>query len=61
MKSKKAHKKLHDYLMKFPCVILDYPFGEDVHVYKVEGKIFAIYFCSEKEETINLKCDPIHA
>lgn len=47
--------------MKLPCVILDYPFGDDVHVYKVEGKIFAIYFCSEREESINLKCDPVHA
>lgn len=61
MKSPKVNKRIHNYLMKLPYVMLDYPFGDDVHVYKVEGKIFAIYFCSETEESINLKCDPVHA
>lgn len=61
MKSKKQNSSVHDYLMQLPAATLDYPFGEDIHVYKVEGKIFAIYFCDEKEESINLKCDPVHA
>ena len=52
---------VHDYLMKLPCAILDYPFGDDVHVYKVEGKVFAIYFKDAQSESINLKCDPVHA
>jgi len=47
--------------MALPNAVLDYPFGEDIHVYKVEGKIFAIYFKDAKSESINLKCDPIHA
>ena len=47
--------------MNLPCAILDYPFGEDIHVYKVEGKVFAIYFKDSDNESINLKCDPIHA
>ena len=52
---------VHDYLMKLPCAVLDYPFGDDVHVYKVEGKVFAIYFKNTQAESINLKCDPVHA
>lgn len=55
------NKPLHDYLMGLPCALLDYPFGADIHVYKVEGKIFAIYFCSDEVERINLKCDPVLA
>lgn len=55
------NKPLHDYLMQLPCAVLDYPFGSDIHVYKVEGKIFAIYFKDSNSESINLKCDPVHA
>ena len=51
----------HDYLMQLPCATLDYPFGADIHVYKVEGKVFAIYFKDDTRESINLKCDPVHA
>lgn len=52
---------LHPYLMQLPEAVLDYPFGADIHVYKVEGKVFAIYFKDDKREIINLKCDPAHA
>jgi predicted DNA-binding protein (MmcQ/YjbR family) len=52
---------LHKYLIQLPEAILDYPFGADIHVYKVEGKVFAIYFKDDTSESINLKCDPVHA
>lgn len=52
---------LHKFLMALPSVELDYPFGADIHVYKVEGKVFAIYFKDDMTERINLKCDPVHA
>jgi len=52
---------LHKYLIKLPEAKLEYPFGPDAHVYKVEGKIFAIYFKDKESESINLKCDPVHA
>jgi predicted DNA-binding protein (MmcQ/YjbR family) len=55
------NKTLHDFLMNLPEAVLDYPFGADIHVYKVEGKVFAIYFKDDKSERINLKCDPVHA
>ena len=50
---------LHDFLMSLPEAVLDYPFGADIHVYKVEGKVFAIYFKDDTRESINLKCDPV--
>lgn len=55
------NKTLHDFLMNLPEAVLDYPFGADIHVYKVEGKVFAIYFKDDTRESINLKCDPVHA
>lgn len=55
------NKPLHKFIMKLPNAILDYPFGADIHVYKVEGKVFAIYFRDSTNESINLKCDPVHA
>lgn len=55
------NKPLHKYLMSQPNAELDYPFGPDAHVYKVEGKVFAIYFKDSTSESINLKCDPVHA
>jgi predicted DNA-binding protein (MmcQ/YjbR family) len=54
----KPNQSLHDYLISLPAALLDYPFGDDIHVYKVEGKVFAIYFKDAKSESINLKCDP---
>lgn len=48
---------LHKYLIKLPEATLDYPFGSEAAVYRIEGKIFAI----AAEGSINLKCDPIHA
>jgi len=48
---------LHKYLIKLPEATLDYPFGPEAAVYRVEGKIFAIAVAG----SINLKCDPEHA
>jgi predicted DNA-binding protein (MmcQ/YjbR family) len=48
---------LHDFLIKLPEATLEYPFGPQAAVYKVEGKIFAIAVAGR----INLKCDPAHA
>jgi len=48
---------LHNYLVKLPEATLDYPFGPEAAVYRIEGKIFAIAV----DGSINLKCDPKHA
>ena len=44
-----------------PGAKLDYPFGEQAAVYKVNGKMFALI--AEKKEPVNisLKCDPLLA
>jgi predicted DNA-binding protein (MmcQ/YjbR family) len=49
--------QLHKYLIKLPEATLDYPFGPEAAVYRIDGKIFAIAV----EGRINLKCDPVHA
>lgn len=60
-----SHKTVEKYLLSLDNTWLDYPFGEDVAVYKVgikpEGKMFALV--SEKSDLvrISLKCDPLLA
>jgi predicted DNA-binding protein (MmcQ/YjbR family) len=56
-----THKEVEDYLLSMPNAKLDYPFGEDVAVYKVKDKMFALV--REKKEPIqlSLKCDPVLA
>lgn len=59
--------ELHDYLLSFPNVWLDFPFGEDVSVYKIGhtetggGKMFAIVNFDAKPVKVSLKCDPLLA
>lgn len=57
-------KELHEYLVSFPNTWLDFPFGEDVSVYKIGhaetggGKLFAIVNYEDKPVKVSLKCDP---
>lgn len=55
------HKTVEEYLLSMPGAKLDYPFGENTAVYKVNDKMFALV--SEKKEPvqISLKCDPLLA
>ncbi len=39
----------------------DYPFGEEVAVFKVGGKMFALVMLAGESGTVTLKCDPIWA
>lgn len=41
-----------------PGAVEEWPFGPDVDVFKVGGKIFAILSGSEDSEVISLKCEP---
>lgn len=50
-----------DYLLSKPAVREDYPFGPEVMVAKVKGKMFATLTMSEDLGQMNLKCDPLHA
>ncbi|KGD65422.1 hypothetical protein Y5S_01315 [Alcanivorax nanhaiticus] len=49
------------YLLGKPEAIEDYPFGPDVAVMKVRGKMFATLSLSDGEGRMNLKCDPDQA
>lgn len=53
--------KLKKYLSGKPGSKEDYPFGPDVLVYKVMGKIFALFSETNDPIRINLKCDPNEA
>ena len=57
-----THKEVEDYLLSMPNAKLDYPFGKEVAVYKVnvsgEDKMFALVTEGSDPVKISLKCDP---
>lgn len=57
-----THKQVEDYILSLPDAWLDYPFGEEVAVYKVgskeDGKMFALMPEGRVPVSISLKCDP---
>lgn len=56
------HKPIEEYILGMPNAWLDYPFGEDVAVYKVgpkdKGKMFALIREGKTPLQLSLKCDP---
>jgi predicted DNA-binding protein (MmcQ/YjbR family) len=59
--------EIHEYLLSFPNTWLDFPFGEEVSVYKIghsdsgEGKMFALIAENSEPIRLSLKCDPLLA
>lgn len=53
-----SHKELEEYILSMPNARLDYPFGEDVAVYKTGDKMFALIREDKKPLQVSLKCDP---
>lgn len=53
-----THKEVEAYILSMPNAELDYPFGEDVAVYKVGGKMFALISEGKLPVRLSLKCDP---
>jgi predicted DNA-binding protein (MmcQ/YjbR family) len=53
------HKTVEEYVLSMPNAKLDYPFGEDVAVYKVDDKMFALIAEGKDPVRISLKCDPV--
>jgi len=49
------------HLLSRPEAIEDFPFGPEVAVYKIAGKMFATLGFSAGTARINLKCDPDEA
>ena len=60
-------QEIHEYLLSFSETWLDFPFGQEVSVYKIghsengKGKMFALIAENSKPIRISLKCDPILA
>jgi predicted DNA-binding protein (MmcQ/YjbR family) len=52
------HRTVEDYILSMPNARLDYPFGEDVAVYKVDDKMFALIREGKEPVQLSLKCDP---
>ena len=42
----------------FPEAVEDYPFGDEVAVFKVAGRMFALVMLDGDPGFVNLKCDP---
>ena len=55
------HDDAAAYLLSKPEALEDYPFGPDVAVYKIRGKMFAILAVEDSVARTNLKCDPQEA
>ena len=51
-------ESFREYCLKKPQATEGTPFGEDVLVFKVAGKMFALAALDEIPATANLKCDP---
>ena len=49
------------YFLSRPEAVEDFPFGPDVYVYKILGKMFATLGTEDGLARINLKCDPEEA
>jgi len=54
-------EQLRELLLSFPGVTEEEPFGPEVVVYKVMGKMFALVDYDSVPPTMNLKCDPERA
>src|SRR5207253_7814445 len=50
-----------EYCLSKPGAVEETPFGEDVLVFKVGGKIFALAALDEVPPRVNLKCEPERA
>ena len=59
-----THKEFETYALSLPNTWLDFPFGEDISVYKVgdkeagDGKMFALVHENTTPLRISLKCAP---
>jgi len=51
-------ESLREYLQKKKGAVEGFPFGPEVMVFKVMGKVFALVAWEEKPLRLNLKCDP---
>jgi predicted DNA-binding protein (MmcQ/YjbR family) len=55
------YQQARHYLLSLPEAREDFPFGPDVAVMKIRGRMFATLAVSEGSPRSNLKCDPDEA
>lgn len=51
-------QELRAFCLSFNDVVEDFPFGPEISVFKVAGKLFALGSLDGAPLTVNLKCDP---
>lgn len=51
-------QELRAFCLSFNDVVEDFPFGPEISVFKVSGKLFALSSLDGAPLTVNLKCDP---
>lgn len=51
-------KTVEDYILKMPQAVCEYPFGEEVVVYKVNDTMFALIAVGSDPVRLSLRCDP---
>jgi predicted DNA-binding protein (MmcQ/YjbR family) len=56
-----THKGVEKYILSMPDSRLDYPFGENTAVYKVNDKMYALVREKKLPVQLSLKCDPLLA
>jgi len=54
-------EQLNSYLLSKQGATYDYPFDEEVRVYRIGNKMFALINENKKPLSVNLKCDPIYS
>jgi predicted DNA-binding protein (MmcQ/YjbR family) len=54
-------QQLHARFAALPGAMLDHPFGPEVEVYKVAGKVFGWFVPQGDTARVTLKCDPVLA
>ncbi|MFE0734605.1 MmcQ/YjbR family DNA-binding protein [Streptomyces sp. NPDC058855] len=54
-------ERLRAFCLEFNGASEEFPFGPDVSVFKVAGKLFALSWLDTRPLRVNLKCDPDEA
>lgn len=51
-------EEIRNYVLEKNDVIESFPFGDNVLVFKIKGKIFLLLSLNEEALSLNVKCDP---
>ncbi len=54
-------EEFREFCIRKPYVTEEFPFGPDILVFKVAGKMFALTGLDSPVFTVNLKCDPYYS